>query len=115
MCVTPKEMHASLGEFGEYCPVSLAEQGELVDCSHDLSHDLVAEYRGKYYKFPTSENMEAFLKTPSKFIPPLAPFKLPDKESLPKKRPATYVKKMFPAKIELQGYCPVTYYHGNQR
>ena len=33
LCVTPKEFLTRLGDFGQYCPVSLAKDGALVDCS----------------------------------------------------------------------------------
>lgn len=115
ICVTPKEMQERIGEFGEYCPVSLAERNELVDCSDDKTHDLVAEYRGKHYKFSSEKNLELFLMSPAKYVPPLAPNQLPNEDELPRKRTAAYLKEMFPAKLELQGYCPVTYYHGDLR
>ena len=113
MCVTPKELRQHLSEFGEYCPVSLADQRELLDCSGDTTNDLLTEFQGKYYKFGTEEKMKIFLNMPNKYIPPFAPNKLPAKENLPIRRSAVYVKKAFPAQIELRGYCPVTYLDGN--
>lgn len=115
MCITPKKLDAQLGEFKEYCPVSLAENNELYDCSSQTSHDLIAEYRGKYYRFPDADKMERFLQCPSKYVYPLAPNRMPDKENLPRKKPTTYLKKIFPQEIELKGYCPVTYYEGHFR
>jgi len=115
MCITPKKLDAQLGEFKEYCPVSLAENNELYDCSSQTSHDLIAEYRGKYYRFPDAEKMERFLQCPSKYVYPLAPHPMPVKEDLPRKKSATYLKKIFPQEIELKGYCPVTFYEGNFR
>lgn len=44
LCVTPNEFHSKVGEFAEYCPVSLARNGELVDCK-TLPISLAAEYR----------------------------------------------------------------------
>lgn len=115
MCVTPKDLNGQLGEFADYCPVSLAESNELHDCSTQSSHELVAEYRGKYYRFSDHEKMEVFLQCPSKYVLPLAPNALPAKEDLPKKRGQSYLKKIFPQEIELKGYCPVTFYDGNFR
>ena len=115
MCITPKKLDAQLGEFKEYCPVSMAEHNELYDCSAQTSHDLVAEYRGKYYRFSDPAKMERFLQCPSKYVYPLAPNPMPDKDDLPRKKPATYLKKIFPQEIELKGYCPVTYHDGNFR
>ena len=114
MCISPKEVQQKLGEFGEYCPVYLAK-GELVDCSHDTSNDLLAEYRGKLYKFALEEHLNIFISSPSQYLYPLAPNKLPNKESLPRRRSASYLKKVFPTQIELKGYCPVTYKDGNLR
>ena len=48
MCITPKEFEVRLGDFGQYCPVSLALRGELVDCSNTPSLKLAAEFRGNY-------------------------------------------------------------------
>ena len=115
MCITPDRLTEHLGEFGEYCPVSLAEKNQLHDCSNQTTHDLVAEYRGKYYRFPDEERMERFLNCPSKYIYPLAPNPLPKKEDLPRKRGVTYLKKIFPQEIELKGYCPVTYRDGKYK
>ena len=44
LCITPSEFKSKLGEFGEYCPVSLALRGEFVNC---VSKSLLfaAEYR----------------------------------------------------------------------
>ena len=46
MCITPKEFVERLGDFAQYCPVSLALKGELVDCSATVSLKYAAEYRG---------------------------------------------------------------------
>jgi len=114
MCVTPDEVQSHIGEFEHYCAVHL-EQGELWDCSADESNNLLAEHHGKYYKFSSEEHLYLFIKTPKKYISPLAPNKLPTKEHLPKRRSASYVKKSFPAQLELKGYCPVTYLDGDLR
>ena len=52
---------------------------------------------------------------PEKFVPPLARRALPPPECLPKKRTHSEVKAMFPLKVELNGYCPVTYLDGKLR
>ena len=44
LCITPKEFTAKLGEFIDYCPVSLALKGELVKAVN-RSLKFAAEYR----------------------------------------------------------------------
>ena len=46
MCITPTEFKGRMGDFGEYCPVSLS-RGELVDCSTTRSLKYAAEFRGE--------------------------------------------------------------------
>ena len=58
---------------------------------------------------------QEFLAEPERFVPPLAPRKLPPDDMLPKRRTANDVKTMFPIQIELQGYCPVSYLDGKCR
>lgn len=113
LCVTYKEMEKRLGDFGQYCPVSLALNDELVDCSENHSMDFVSEYQGYYYKMYSAKELEAFLTSPEKFVPPNAPRKLPPPNELPIKR--SNDKSLFPKSIELNGYCPVTYYDGKLR
>ncbi len=47
MCITPSEFEVRLGDFGQYCPVSLANKGELVDCAVQRKLTHAAEFRGK--------------------------------------------------------------------
>jgi hypothetical protein len=47
LCILPQELLLRLGEYEQYCPVSLTLRDELVDCSADTRTDYVAEYRGK--------------------------------------------------------------------
>ena len=47
MCITPGEFVVRLGDYGQYCPVSLALRGELVDCSVTTSLQYAAEFRGE--------------------------------------------------------------------
>ncbi|XP_063079133.1 adenylate kinase 9 isoform X2 [Engraulis encrasicolus] len=115
LCVTPEELQARLGEFGLYCPVSLAEQHHLVDCSQDSSQLLVAEYRGHYYKMATQEGLQKFLETPERFVIPGCPYSLPPAHLLPRKLSAAQVKSRFPQQVELKGFCPVTYGDGHLR
>ncbi|GAB1605420.1 hypothetical protein Ahia01_000824100, partial [Argonauta hians] len=112
LCVTEEAFQERLGEFKEYCPVSLALHNELVDCSHDKTMDLVAEYQGKYYKMETKEKQEMFIKEPSRFVLPRAPKALPAEEKLPKKCDADVTVEVT---FEYKGYCPVTYYEGKCR
>lgn len=115
MCVTPKEFKERLGDFGEYCPVNLADFGQLVDCSRNSSLEFAAEFRGRYYKMESAKELEKFLDNPTAYVPPLAPRTLPSSDLLPKRRSALEMKDRFPCKIELQGYCPVTYLDGKKR
>nr|XP_009932576.1 PREDICTED: adenylate kinase 9 [Opisthocomus hoazin] len=115
LCITPEELRYRLGEFGQYCPVSLAEKGELVDCSVTPSLQFAAEFRGHYYKMASQEELDKFLSRPEVYVPPLAPHPLPPPSMLPKKLTAAEVKALFPASAEMQGYCPVTYLDGKQR
>eukprot|EP00057_Strongylocentrotus_purpuratus_P026855 XP_011681329.1 PREDICTED: adenylate kinase 9 [Strongylocentrotus purpuratus] len=115
MCITPKEFFSRLGDFGQYCPVSLAKDGELVDCAGQVNLDNAAEFRGRYYKMENPEKVKEFLARPELYVPPQAPRALPAPELLTKRRTAMDAKKMFPMQIELQGYCPVTYLDGKLR
>ncbi|XP_063185876.1 adenylate kinase 9 isoform X2 [Chroicocephalus ridibundus] len=115
LCITPEELQYRLGEFGQYCPVSLAEKGELVDCSVTSSLQFAAEFRGHYYKMASQEELDKFLSRPEVYVPPLAPHPLPLPDMLPKKLTAAEVKALFPISAEMQGYCPVTYLDGKQR
>ncbi|XP_063152555.1 adenylate kinase 9 [Candoia aspera] len=115
MCIMPNELLSRLGEFGQYCPVSLAEREELIDCSDSPSLKLAAEFRGHYYKMAGQQELEKFLKTPELYVPPLAPYPLPFPNKLPKRLTAADVKALFPMQAEMQGFCPVTYLNGKQR
>lgn len=55
LCITPQELQSRLGEFGHYCPVSLALHRHLVDCSHNTSLELAAEFKGQFYKMASRE------------------------------------------------------------
>lgn len=115
MCITPSECLQRLGDYDQYCPVSLADRGELVDCSVNSSLEFAAEFRGRYYKMASRVELELFLADPARYVPPLAPRKLPEPELLPRRRTTADVKTMFPKQIELKGYCPVTYLDGKLR
>lgn len=115
LCVTYDEMKSRLGDFGQYCPVCLARQDELVDCSEYRPMDYVAEFQGYYYKMHSGSELDNFLETPKDFVAPKAPRKLPPPHLLPKKLTAAEVKKLFPKQVELNGYCPVTFYDGKER
>ncbi|XP_070589434.1 adenylate kinase 9 isoform X2 [Erythrolamprus reginae] len=115
MCITPNELLSRLGEFGQYCPVSLAEREELIDCSDPPSLKFAAEFRGHYYKMVGQKELDKFLKTPEIYVPPLAPYPLPLLNNLPKRLTVADVKALFPMQAELQGYCPVTFLDGKKR
>jgi hypothetical protein len=53
------------------------------------------------------EELKHFLADPEKYVPPLAPRKLPEPELLPKRHIPKDVKAS--QTIELKGYCPVTF------
>ncbi|XP_021245471.1 adenylate kinase 9 isoform X3 [Numida meleagris] len=115
LCITPEELQNRLGEFGQYCPVSLADKGELVDCSVTSSLQFAAEFRAHYYKMASQEELDKFLNRPEMYVPPLAPRPLPPPDKLPQRLTAAEVKALFPKSAEMQGYCPVTYLDGKQR
>ncbi|XP_068867101.1 adenylate kinase 9-like [Aphelocoma coerulescens] len=115
LCITPKELQDRLGECGQYCPVSLAEKGELIDCSVSSSLEFAAEFQGHYYKMASQEELEKFLSRPEVYVSSLASHPLPPPHMLPKKLTVAEVKALFPVKAEMQGYCPVTYLDGKQR
>ncbi|XP_023564433.1 adenylate kinase 9 [Octodon degus] len=115
LCITPQELISRLGEFGQFCPVSLAESYELLDCSEMDSLEFAAEFRGHYYKMNSQEKLNKFLKNPELYVPPLAPHLLPSADMIPKKLTLLELKSRFPKCAELQGYCPVTYEEGEHR
>ncbi|XP_016073041.1 PREDICTED: adenylate kinase 9 [Miniopterus natalensis] len=115
LCITPHELISRLGEFGQFCPVSLAESYELVDCSLTKSLEFAAEFRGHYYKMCSQEKLKEFLENPELYVPPLAPHPLPPANMIPKRLTLSELKEQFPKCAELQSYCPVTYKDGNQR
>ncbi|XP_006157047.1 adenylate kinase 9 [Tupaia chinensis] len=115
LCITPQELISRLGEFGQYCPVSLAETNELFDCSGTDSLEFAAEFRGHYYKMYSQEKLNKFLENPELYVPPLAPNPLPSADMIPKRLTLSELKSRFPKCAELQGYCPVTYQDGKQR
>ncbi len=64
LCVTHDEMINRLGDFGQYCPVSLAFDDQLVDCSDNRTMDFVAEYQSYYYKMHSQKELDLFLNNP---------------------------------------------------
>ncbi|XP_007939049.1 adenylate kinase 9 [Orycteropus afer afer] len=115
LCITPQELISHLGECGQFCPVSLAESYELIDCSTTKSLEFAAEFRGHYYKMNSQEKLNKFLENPELYVPPLAPYPLPSADMIPKRLTLSELKCRFPKCAELQGYCPVTYQDGKQR
>ncbi|XP_054617797.1 adenylate kinase 9 [Dunckerocampus dactyliophorus] len=115
LCVTPKEFQQQLGEFGQYCPVCLALNNHLVDCSETASLMHAAEYKRHYFKMCDANHLEIFLATPDQFVSPGCPRPLPEPHLLPKKLTDTDVKDRFPQQFEMKGFCPVTYLDGKLR
>ncbi|XP_050927825.1 LOW QUALITY PROTEIN: adenylate kinase 9 [Lates calcarifer] len=115
LCITPKELHYRLGEFGQYCPVCLALHHHLVDGSETAVLTHAAEYKGQYYKMCGEEHLEKFLSSPDQFVTPGCPHTLPQSHLLPRKLTEIQVKNRFPQQVEMKGFCPVTYLDGKQR
>lgn len=68
---------------------------------------------GHYYKMADQKALELFLSDPERYVPPLAPNKLPAPELLPVRHVPAEVKAS--QEIELLGYCPVTFLDGHCR
>ncbi|XP_046877163.1 adenylate kinase 9 isoform X1 [Hypomesus transpacificus] len=115
LCITPKELLSRLGEFSQYCPVSLALHRHLVDCSDIASLELAAEFRGHYYKMCSQEHLNLFLAMPEQFVIPGCPHPLPPPRMLPRKLTPSQLKGRFPQQVEMKGYCPVSFLDGRQR
>jgi len=109
LCVTSKEFESKLGEYGHYCPVALNDLHQLIDCTaHDLK--LAVEFKDKFYKCASLQNVNKFLANPVKYVAPGAKISLP--ENLPTRITREELKQMFPKQLEFNGYCPVTYVDG---
>ncbi|XP_077367067.1 adenylate kinase 9 isoform X2 [Festucalex cinctus] len=115
LCVTPKEFQRQLGEFAQYCPVCLALHNHLVDCSESASLMYAAEYNRRYFKMCSRPHLESFLAGPDGFVSPGCPRPLPPAYRLPRKLTAQQVTGTFPQRIEMKGFCPVTYLDGKLR
>lgn len=72
-------------------------------------------HTGHYYKCAGEKERDMFLAEPEKYVPPLAPRRLPPAEMLPRRLTASQAKAMFPTALELKGYCPVTFLDGKLR
>ena len=114
LCITPQEFASRLGEYGHYCPVSLTDNDELVDCSSQPSLTWAAEYLGNYYRLAGQAELDSFLSSPEYYTGPDAKV-LPPAEKLPYRKTEMEVKAMFPRQYEIKGYCPVTYVDGKKR
>ncbi len=63
----------------------------------------------------SERELETFLADPKSFTHPKCSRRLPPPELLPKRRSFADVKAMFPKRIELHSFCPVTYVDGKRR
>ncbi|KAI9101243.1 hypothetical protein DFS34DRAFT_592129 [Phlyctochytrium arcticum] len=97
-------LSANRSKYGDYCPVSLTDKGELIKAPS--TSDFMAEHQGTFYKLAGANELQLFLANPEKYL------EKPLQELLPIKRSAAEVKAMFPKGLELRGYCPVTYSRG---
>eukprot|EP00051_Salpingoeca_urceolata_P019620 m.288770 g.288770 ORF g.288770 m.288770 type:complete len:1610 (-) comp19453_c0_seq5:24-4853(-) len=96
-----------LSKFQTYCPVAL-RRGELVSTPvGNLTH--TAEFKGEFFKLCGDEELRQFLDDPTSFIG----LELP--AALPQRLAPHEVKEAFPQRLELRGYCPVTYVAGGRR
>ncbi|XP_019849767.1 PREDICTED: adenylate kinase 9-like [Amphimedon queenslandica] len=111
LCVTQKEFEARLGSFGDYCPVSFVERGELCDCSGQLSLEYAVEYKSHYYRTAGESELKLFLSDPGSYVNPEV--KLPP--DLPCRLTEMEIKQMFPRQFEIRGFCPVTYCDGKKK
>lgn len=93
----------NLSKFESYCPVSLLDNGELVQGPTNTR--FTAEYENLYYRMASEDELQKFLACPERYC--CAP-DLP--EDLPIRRKSSDL--VFPAQIELLGYCPVTLVEG---
>ncbi|KAJ3018567.1 UNVERIFIED_CONTAM: adenylate kinase [Siphonaria sp. JEL0065] len=96
-------IQTNLSKFGEYCPVSLLDNGQLEKGPSNTIY--TAEFEGRFYKLATREDLQIFLESPEKYA--FAP-DLP--ETLPQRKSSAAL--VFPRQLELQGYCPVTLAEG---
>ncbi|KAI8824321.1 uncharacterized protein EV422DRAFT_519744 [Fimicolochytrium jonesii] len=106
VAVNLDEVAKNMGPVGDYCPVSLTQNGELVVGPGGTEY--MAVYKGMYYRTAGPSELSMFLAGPTKFVEEGK--ELP--AVLPVRRTPGDVKAMFPAQIELQGYCPVTFAEG---
>ncbi|KAJ3138794.1 adenylate kinase [Physocladia obscura] len=117
-----QEIQNHLSKFGDYCPVSLFDKGELskgltgtnftaefnvtafifiIYIGSPFRISLSLEWQGQFYKMASKDELQVFLETPEKYAygPDLPEF-------LPQRVSTSIL--VFPRQIELQGYCPVT-------
>ena len=64
--VTPIELASRVGAAGLHCPVSLAKNKLLIDCS--LKLDIAADYKGTVYGFASANALNTFIDAPSPFL-----------------------------------------------
>ena len=72
-------------------------------------------YRGKYYKMHSDEDLQLFLDDPDRFVLPEAPHPLPSATHLPLKKSHGDIKALFPKQFEINGFCPVCYIDGSKK
>jgi len=96
---------AKLSSFGLYCPVAWHKSKEFIKGNPEsLTH--VVRYAGHYYLLGSAENLRAFTAAPSLFLATPPPTVYPAAIS------SMEVKSRFPAALELNGCCPVSFKRG---
>lgn len=111
MGITPAELKQKLGHFEEFCPVSFVDKDELVDLSQSKTIEYAAEFDGTYYRLAGKAELAKFLKNHMFYV---SKFGLPPPQCRPIRKSKEEASKAFGAKIGLLGFCPVTYFEGDQ-
>ncbi|ESN97356.1 hypothetical protein HELRODRAFT_85518 [Helobdella robusta] len=108
--ITPQEFRQKLGPCEEYCPVSLIDKGELIDCSRQKTIEFAAEFKDVYYRLAGESELATFLNNHLLYVRGRP---VPPKQCRPVRRSREEAQAMFGPKQGLLGFCPVTYHQGD--